>query len=112
MDGREPARITEYEYDGGLLVRAVTRDEPRFTELDRAELLALVLYRSWLCPDGCGFLADDTFSHEETGPVFSAEHQACRATLALIEEQRAAANPDRPNPNSRARVWHMRMRRR
>jgi hypothetical protein len=68
------------------------------------------LYRTWKCPCGCGFLADDTFSQEEGGPVFRAEHQACRATLALVEAQRAAANPDKPNPNAAARVWHLTMR--
>ena len=104
--------MTEYEYDaGGALVRSVKTQEPRYTEQDRSELLALVLYRSWLCPDGCGFLAEDVFSHEETGPAFLAEHKACRATLALIEAQRAASDPTKPNPNSRARVWHLQIRR-
>lgn len=91
-------------------MRAVTTREPRYTELDRSELLALALYRSWLCPDGCGFLAEETFSGEETGPVFTATHKACRATLALIENQRAAST-DKPNPNARARVWRIAMRR-
>lgn len=93
-------------------MRSVVTVEPRFTELDRAELLALALYRSWLCPDGCGFLAEDTFSNEETGPVFAAEHQACRASLALIEARRAGTNPDKPNPNAGARVWHLKIRKR
>lgn len=75
-------------------------------------MLALALYREMLCPDGCGFLREDTLSHEESGPVFGAEHQACRATLALIEAQRAATNPGKPNPNARARVWHLQMTRR
>lgn len=93
------------------MVRAVETTEPRWTELDRAELLALAVYRSMLCPDGCGHLAEDTFSHEEGGPVFTAEHKACRATLALVEAQRAATNPDKPNPNARARVWHIKINR-
>lgn len=92
-------------------MQAVTTAEPRYTEADRSELLALALYREWLCPCGCGFLAEDTFSHEATGPAFSASHQACRATLTLIEAQRAATNPDKPNPNAAARVWHLTMRR-
>jgi hypothetical protein len=104
--------VTAYEYTpGGRLVSATVTREPRFTEQDRGELLALALYRTWLCPDGCGFLAEDTFSHEETGPVFSTSHQACRATLAMLEGQRAATNPDKPNPNARARVWRVLMRR-
>lgn len=44
--------------------------------------------------------------------MFGAEHTACRATLALIETQRAHANPDKPNPNARARVWRFTMRKR
>jgi hypothetical protein len=92
-------------------MQATTTREPAYTELDRAELLALALYRTWLCPCGCGFLAEDTFSHEETGPTFTASHQACRAALALIEAKRAATNPDQPNPNAGARVWHLTMRR-
>lgn len=102
-----------YEYgDDGRIARTVTITEPRYTELDRAELLALALYRTWLCPDGCGFLSEDTMSHEEAGPQFGASHQACRATLALIEQQRAATPADKPNPNHRARVWRISMRRR
>lgn len=85
--------------------------ESLFTELDRGELLALALYRSWLCPDGCGFLTEDTLSHEESGPAFSATYQACRATLALIENKRASANPDKPDPNHAARIWRISMRR-
>lgn len=89
-------------------MRAVTTRGPEWTEQDRAEVLALALYRSWLCPDGCGYLAKDTFSHEETGPVFTADHQACRATLALVEQMRAG-DTGKPNPNARARVWRVQM---
>jgi hypothetical protein len=104
--------VTAYEYDaGGRLIEATTTREARYTELDRGELLALSLYRTWLCPCGCGFLAEDVFSHEETGPKFLATHEACRASLALIEAKRAATNPDKPNPYAAARVWHLTMRR-
>lgn len=89
----------------------MTVREPEWTEQDRSEVLALALYRSWLCPCGCGHLAEDTLSHEETGPAFEADHTACRATLALIEKQRAVINPDKPDPYARARVWSIQVRR-
>jgi YD repeat-containing protein len=112
LDGREVTSVTEYEYDdAGRLTRAVTTHEREWTEQDRGELLALALYRSWLCPDGCGFLAEHTLSHEESGPAFAVSHTACRATLALIEAQRAADPDDRPNPNARARLWTIQKRR-
>jgi hypothetical protein len=112
MDGREPVTTTTYEYDDdGRVARTVAVREPEWTEQDRAELLALALYRTWLCPCGCGYLAKDTFSHEEIGPAFKATHLACRATLALLEAQRAS-DTGKPNPNARARVWHVEMTRR
>jgi hypothetical protein len=96
----------------GRLVRSVTCREPEWTELDRAEVLALAEWRAGRCPDGCGHAAADTFSDEETGPVFKADRKVCRAQLALIEAKRAAENPDKPNPYAAARVWHVEMTRR
>ena len=50
----------------GRLVRSVTVREPEWTEQDRAEILALGLYRSRLCPLHGGPIEECT-SPEETG---------------------------------------------
>lgn len=87
--------MTEYEYDGdGRVARTVTTREPRWTEQDRAEILALALYRTWLCPK-CGGLLEDCTSHEDTGPEFRVRRVRCRATDDLLAEQ-AGSNIDRP----------------
>lgn len=106
MDGREPAEVTEHEYDaGGRLVRSVTIREPEFTEQDRGELLALAVYREGLCPL-CGRPLEVCTSHEETGPEFTANFTACRATLAIIEQQRALSDGGKkPRPNAPAYLW-------
>lgn len=96
----------------GRLIRSTTVAEPEWTEQDRAEILALALYRSWLCPCGCGHLTADTTSHEETGPRFTADRTVCRARLALLEAQRAADDGKQASPNAPARLWHIDMRRR
>ncbi len=62
----------------------MTRREPRWTEQDRAELLALDLFRSLKCPCGCGLDMADTTSQEDGGPQFVASRVICRARLALI----------------------------
>lgn len=89
-------------------MRSVTTREPEWTEQDRAEILALALYRAELCPCGCGQRYVDTTSPEETGPVFVADRVVCRARLALLEAQRAAETQD---VIGGARLWHVRMRR-
>jgi hypothetical protein len=78
-----------------LLVRSVTTREPEWTELDRAEVLALAEYRASLCPCGCGYLTSDTTSRWETGPEFDATHTTCRARAALVEAQNAEAERKR-----------------
>lgn len=50
--GWEPARITEYEYEDGQLVRAVTTTEPEWDDEQRHAVHALLRYRAGLCP-GC-----------------------------------------------------------
>jgi hypothetical protein len=82
----------------------VTTREPSWTEQDRAELLALALYRAWLCPCGCGHLSEDSLSDEATGPSFRATRIVCRARLTLIETQRGV-DDGKPNPNAAARLW-------
>lgn len=107
LDGREPASVTRHIYDRrGRLLRSVTEREPEWTERDVAELAALALYRSWLCPCGCGYLAKDTTSHEQGGPSFVARHAAtCRARIAEIDARSAAEDGRKPSPYTSARIW-------
>jgi hypothetical protein len=86
----------------------VTTREPEWTEQDRAEVLALALYRSQRCPCGCGHRYADTTSPEESGPRFVAERVVCRARLALLEAQKAHETQDIIGG---ARVWHVQIRR-
>lgn len=93
-----------------MLVRSVTTREPRYTEQDRAELLALALHREGLCPL-CKRPIEVCTSHEETGPEFSATYTVCRSTLAVLEEQRGLTDGGRrPRPNAPAYLWSTTMR--
>ena len=73
--------VTEHEYDeGGLPTRSVTTREPRWTEQDRAWVLALAEYRAGLCPlhggplDECGNeAAEGTF--EVPPPIRCRAHE-------------------------------------
>lgn len=86
-------------------MRSVSTSEPRWTELDRAELLALAEYRAGLCPL-CGRPIRVCTSHEETGPAFEADYTACRATLAQLEKRRAIAQGrQKPSENAPAYLW-------
>lgn len=73
----------------------MTTREPRWTEQDRAEVLALAEYRASLCPCGCGYPVADTTAHWEVGPEYDATHTTCRARAALVEAQNAAAENKR-----------------
>jgi hypothetical protein len=90
----------------------VTRSEPRWTDQDRGEALALALYRDGLCPL-CGKPVDVCTSHEETGPSFEVEYIACRATMAKIEKQRALFGGDdkKPDPYAPSYLWAVTTRR-
>lgn len=93
-------------------MRSVTTREPLFTEQDRAELLALALYRDGLCPK-CGRPVDECTSDEEAGPSFGATYKVCRSTLALLEAQRALSDGGKkPRPNAPAYLWGTTMRKR
>jgi len=83
----------------------VTNREASWTEQDRAELLALDVYRAGLCPCGCGHQVVDTLSDESGGPRFVADRVICRARMALIEAQRAAE--ENPSPYAAARLWRV-----
>jgi hypothetical protein len=73
----------------------VTVREPEWTEQDRAEILALDLYRRGLCPLHGGPLADCT-SHEDSGPQFTVRKKRCRAHDAVLMEQQTGNKVDRP----------------
>lgn len=97
--------MTEYEYDDGRLVRSVTTSEPRWTEMDRAEALALAMHRDGLCPL-CGKPLAVCTSDEEIGPSFGVLQSTCRASLAIIEKKRALTDGGKkPNPYAEAFLW-------
>lgn len=89
----------------------MTTREPLFTEQDRAELLALALYRDGLCPL-CQQPRRVCTSHEADGPAFDADYTVCRATLALLEQQRALTEGGKKaRPNAPAYLWAIHTRR-
>jgi hypothetical protein len=99
--------VTVYEHDAeGRVVRSVTTCEPRWTEQDRAEMLALDLFRDGLCPL-CQRPLSVCTSHEESGPQFDATFTACRSTLAILEKQRSVY--EKPHKNRPAHLWSARI---
>jgi hypothetical protein len=84
----------------------VTTSEPRFTELDRGELLALATYRDGLCPL-CGRPVEVCTSEEGVGPDFVVQQSTCRATVAIVERQRASTDGGKkpPHPYAPAFLW-------
>lgn len=83
----------------------MTTREPRFTEQDRAELLALEMYRDGLCPL-CGRPVRICTSHEEVGPEFQSTYTVCRATLVRLEKIRGMTDGGKkPLPNSPSYLW-------
>lgn len=88
-------------------MRATTTSEPRWTEQDRAEALALTLFRDRLCPCGCGQPAGLTLVPEDEGPGWTVQQTTCTARLALLESQRAAVE-NRGTDNAPARLWAVR----
>ena len=83
-------------------MRSVARSEPLFTELDRAEILALGIYRRSLCPLHGGPLAECT-TREDEGPDWRVSTLRCRAQDALLIEQE---NSRRVRPG--AVLWSVR----
>lgn len=79
----------------GRLTQSVTTAEPRWTEQDRAEVLALAIWRERPCPCGCGNPAALTLIPETEGPEWVVEETTCTARLALIEKQNAIAQTPR-----------------
>jgi hypothetical protein len=60
----------------------VTTREPLYTDADRAELLALAVYRSTLCPV-CGGPIKECTAPEKSGPRFRAKRERCQRGEAL-----------------------------
>jgi hypothetical protein len=78
-----------------VLVRAVTTREPRWTEQDRAEVIALATWRAGLCPK-CGQPIDVCTAHEgdPNAAVFDVVWRVCNATRRLSEFKRATYTGD------------------
>jgi hypothetical protein len=102
LDGREPRTVTEYEYEGGRIVRAIATREPEWLPVDRAEMLALAEFRGSLCPGGCGHPVDETTAHHEKGPQYEAHSTTCRACAERREAQDGKAES---NPDASAQLW-------
>jgi hypothetical protein len=75
-------------------VRSTTTREPEWTDLDRAELIALAVHRDSLCPL-CGLPLEVCTSHEDGGPEFTVRRRRCRATDTKLAAQ-GEAQTDRP----------------
>ena len=80
----------------------MTTREPRFTEQDRAELLALALYRDGLCPL-CGRPRRVCTAPEGSHP-FETVWEVCQATRMLIERQNATYE-GKSYPTRGAHLW-------
>jgi hypothetical protein len=113
MEGREPAEVTEYEYEDGLLVRSVTTREPLWTEQDLAEILALAEYRDSLCTC-CGLPKDSVLIHERDAPKFVVTKRYCLARRTLTEMQAAffKQHEKNPRPEHQALQWSVRIEKR
>lgn len=73
--------------------------------MDRAEALALAMHRDSLCPL-CGRPIDVCTSDEVSGPAFAVQESTCRATLAIIERQRAKTDGGKkPHPYAAAMLF-------
>jgi hypothetical protein len=76
-------------------VKSVTVAEPEWTEQDRAEILALGMWRAQQCPLHGGPLAECT-SHEDDGPQFRVSKRRCRAHDEVLLAQDGLQNTVRP----------------
>lgn len=91
-------------------MRSVTTREPLYTEQDRAELLALALYRDGLC-SLCGHPLEVCTSDEDAGAQFDVVWKTCRATRDKLERQRAVYG-EKQHPNRPAHLWGTAIRKR
>lgn len=110
FDGRALETVTEYEYDGEMLMRAVTFTEPEWTEHDQAVMVALSVYRDTLC-SCCGLPKDLTLADEKVGgPRFVVTKRYCHARRALIESQQLFTNKGKDvKPAHHALQWSVRV---
>lgn len=74
------------------MIRSITRSEPSFTEQDRAELLALALYREQLCPIHGGPRSECEAREGEPLPSFRASSSYCHVQVELIEAKSAGSS--------------------
>jgi hypothetical protein len=110
LEGREPATETRYVYDRrGRLVRSITRSEPRYTDQDRAELIALALYREGLCPIHHGPRSECESRDGQPPPSFRASSSYCHAQVELIEAQ-SVNSDDRARRYAPAKLWTVKRR--
>lgn len=112
LHGWEPAEVTEFEYEGGLLVRSVTRREPEFDDEQLSLLLASVAFESSI--DSNGQLISDSLnpaadpSNYESPLRFVASgpfwNWAEKARLDDIDRYRSEFPKDSP-PNLNGAYW-------
>jgi hypothetical protein len=62
------------------------------------------VYRSTLCPGGCGQPLAESTSRYDQGPAYEAKSTTCRACAELQESQRAKAER---SADGGARLWHV-----
>ncbi len=97
-----------HEYDEcGRLVRSVTTVEPRFTDVDRAELIALDIYRAGLCPL-CGRPVSVCTSQEDApgSPNFQVSQAMCRASREISRVKNALTDGGKERlSDAEARLW-------
>lgn len=90
----------------------MTWREPLYSEQDRAELIALAVYRESLCPK-CGRPIEVCTADERDPKAaeFDVSWRVCNATRTLLEKQRGAYG-DKPHPNRAAHLWGTTIRKR
>lgn len=95
------------------MLRSVTTREPRWTEQDQAEVLALAEYRASLC-ECCGLPKADTQIHERDAPKFVVSKRFCLARRTLAETQAAffKQHEKNPKPQHSALLWSVRIEKR
>ncbi len=113
LEGREPAQVTEHEYDEqGRLIRSITTSEPTWTEEDLAEVMALQEWRDSLCPC-CGLPSAKVNGHEKDAPPIRISRVTCWArkteleTRAAWEKGRTSNGQNPLPPGDRAIMWGM-----
>ena len=87
----------------------MTVREPRFTEQDHAELIALAVYREGLCPL-CGRPRSQCSPDDESIPDFHTTSVYCHAAVSQVEAANAASSSSSSDKYARARLWITRKR--